>query len=406
MSTQLLVASGADAVELGADELESVADGMAPPTPTPFNRPSLDPALFEPPRYPRHPPSLGIHFSAEDFLAAVRRSTVPTQDAEPVGPPPPPDTTFASLVASGLAAASPPPPPPLGSSGLDTSYRPYHERAAEERAQVNLALSSAAVVAEEDDRIRMVELHAAERARERAYQNGGPRRQYELAVDSELAEERLGRIKAPTRKFMAIADDLMENPGEHVEKNEDGSYRLKDAIYLDMANTAKQMYEIVEDLDRRMAQMRMYNQKLATLSREYMEMASRLSEAREKQDMQISLLRRDILDRDTQISRLVRDKKVSDAELAKARDDVCACDTVMVYHAAHPILGPQMVYVRTMEIIRTGVDIDAKPGPTTLKPSFMAMRAVMKLPSYTKTTVAPVPYPKTEYTEDVGALGL
>ena len=309
MSTQLLVASGADAVELGADELESVADGMAPPTPTPFNRPSLDPALFEPPRYHRHPPSLGIHFTAEDFLAAARRSTVPTQDAEPVGPPPPPDTTFASLVASGLAAASPPPPPPppLGSSGLDTSYRPY-----EERARVNLAVSSAAVVAEEDDRIRMVQLHAAERALERAYQNGGPRRQYELALDSELAEDRLGRIKAPTRKFMAIADDLMENPGEHVEKNEDGSYRLKDAIYLDMANTAKQMYDIVEDLDRRMERMRMYNQKLATLSREYMEMASRLSKAREKQDMQISLLQRDILDRDTQISRLVRDKKVSD----------------------------------------------------------------------------------------------
>lgn len=201
------------------------------------------------------------------------------------------------------------------------------------------------------------------------------------------------RVKAPARKFMALVDLIQE--------------KISDNTYLEMANTCKEMYEIIEELEptsiegfrvseerdddagptiqERIQELEEENERLARVANETeytnIKRLKTIVDLRRKLESQTALV-------ETQAKHL------------KAQDQIYAA------LKAHPFVGPGIYHLKAVTAIKEGIE-----GPSSRLPRWFNghVKDEWRLKPHIIKTVAPpappAPYVDTEYAGGFGALG-
>jgi len=203
-------------------------------------------------------------------------------------------------------------------------------------------------------------------------------------VRQQLIDSRRRRFKGPTTEFMTLADEAQE--------------LLPDGTYLKMANAAKKMYEVIEELDPTTVEgykvqagdegYEPHEQRIAQLEERNIELSRDLEHAEEL-----------VRSKGTMIAELSNEVNVHIRKEIEAIKESQAAQALVKALENHTIIGRHIAHFRAVSMIATGVDEGKRK---LINSSFMAMRETAKHPYYTIETVN---YPKTEFTEGFGALG-
>lgn len=285
-----------------------------------------------------------------------RPAPTPIQDR--ALPEPPPDRPIFSGV---------PPPPPPGTTGLDTSGA-LDESLSASRRNVLSAM-------EEADRF----IEFARGAREQEASRVHRREEAQAREAQEALVARRARLKAPTQEFMAIVDDIQD--------------KLPDGTYLNLANRALEMYEIIEELDPSVTESAPDEPtREDVIIRVLGEENTRLKETLRVHQIQLR-------DKETKLKDLrhLFKSKTHDLNMLRCRFSLNLASLLKA--ETHRYLGPRFLLDRALHYIRTGVDEGRR---RQIGAAFLAMRDVAKHPSY---TIEAINYTKTEFTEGFGALG-
>lgn len=223
----------------------------------------------------------------------------------------------------------------------------------------------------------------------------------------QLVDVRRTRLKAPTKKLMAIAEELQEK--EKIDEN----------TFLQLANTCKQMYETVEELD----PTTVVGYAPPHPSQEWPNMRERIWELEERlrhAELEVAEQRQTISD---------QRKQLSDQEKAVARNemlDMCVKEhqteraSLLDNKMTGPVLNHKLMVDQMRDLVRKPQYVKQRPfnrtrdDPMDFDTIFHNMRTVHPKPWMLQddpawpgrwVEVETVAYNNTEYTEGFGALG-
>jgi len=320
-----------------------------------------------------------------------------------------------------LPFAGNPPPPPAGSTGLDTSRVSTDNALDEQRREVERAMAE---VRHEEQRLPeprtepvtfagTVAAAYAQSAQDRGthYQASRTleilsvapqhtsRRAPGTNIRQDVIDTRRRRFKTPARDFMAAADEASDS--------------LPNGVYLRMANAAKKMYEIIEELDPTTVE----GYTVVGENVEFMSPEQRIAELEEKsRNLEIDLSQSDdhIQNQTIEIEKL-REKFTDMVQETNRRihRDTMTQRTISTYMSrmsiltTHPVIGIHIAHSNVMKSVRAGTDllaINPIRNGFRLKRKWDALRSgVWNRRSF---IIESIKYDKNDYTEGFGAAGI